>query len=278
MPKVSVIIPTFNRAESVQRAVESVQGQTFRDLELIVVDDGSTDDTNRFFSRKQPNIKYLRQENRGVAAARNAGIRAADSPYIAFLDSDDHWLPGKLEWQMYFHETTGQKISQTEEIWIRHGKRANPKDKHRKPSGWMFEPSLKLCLISPSAVLLDREVFDACGFFDESFEICEDYELWLRVTARYPVGLLSEPLVVKYGGHPDQLSRKHWGMDRWRIRAMEKILAGGGLTDVQKKACIRELRSKCSVYAAGCRKRDKPAEADQYARLAARYDHETIPA
>lgn len=264
-PQVSVIIPTFNRKSWLEKAVDSVLCQTFTDFELIVVDDGSTDDTRSLFKTAQTRVSYLYQQNQGVASARNAGIRAAQSQWIAFLDSDDAWLPEKLEKQMDFHrENSRFKISQTQEIWIRNGRRVNPMNKHKKLSGWIFEPSLPLCLISPSSVILAREVFERAGLFDESFTVCEDYEFWLRCTVLYEVGLVSEALAVKHGGHPDQLSRRFWGMDKFRILAMEKMLDSGLLTAGQRAACVRELALKCRIYAQGCQKRGRKNEALEF--------------
>ena len=264
-PAVSVIIPTFDRQSWLEKAVDSVLRQTYKDFELIVVDDGSMDNTRSLFKSNLPQVTYLYQKNQGVAAARNAGIRAAQGEWLAFLDSDDAWLPGKLERQMAYHrENPRLKISQTEEIWIRNGRRVNPMNKHKKLSGWIFEPSLPLCLISPSSVILAREVFERTGLFDESFTVCEDYEFWLRCTILYEIGLVNEALVVKHGGHPDQLSRRFWGMDKFRILAMEKMLSSGLLTTAQKEACARELAQKCRIYAQGCQKRGRKNEALEF--------------
>lgn len=264
-PQVSVIIPTFNRKDWLTKAVDSVLSQTFTDFELIVVDDGSTDDTRSLFKTAETRVSYLYQQNQGVAAARNAGVRAAQGEWLAFLDSDDAWLPSKLEKQMAFHQHNPRfKISQTEEIWIRNGRKVNPMNKHKKLSGWIFESSLPLCLISPSSVILAREIFERTGHFDESFTVCEDYEFWLRCTVCYEVGLISEALAVKYGGHPDQLSRQYWGMDKFRILAMEKMLNGGLLTSAQREACLRELAQKCRIYAQGCQKRGRKDEALEF--------------
>ncbi len=270
--KVSVIIPTLNRCSQLKKAVDSVLNQTCRDFEVIVVDDGSTDGTRDLFNPWPVQVLYLFQQNQGVAAARNAGIRRAQGEWLAFLDSDDAWLPEKLERQLEFHgKNPGVKISQTEEIWIRNNRRINPMKKHKKPAGWIFEPCLQLCLISPSSVLLAREIFDRVGLFDESFPVCEDYEFWLRCALLYEVGLVNTPLAVKYGGHEDQLSRRYWGMDRFRILALEKILRHASLTPVQREACLRELAEKCRIYAEGCQKRGRRAEAFEFLKKPEQY-------
>jgi len=271
---VSVIIPTYNRAWCLPQAVASVLAQTFQNFELIVVDDGSRDDTARIAASWEPPVRFLQQANQGVSAARNRGIRASRGRLLAFLDSDDGWQPDKLARQVAFFEAhPAAMICQTDEIWIRRGVRVNPKHRHRKPSGWIFEASLDLCLVSPSAVMARRELFDTVGVFDEELPACEDYDLWLRVSARYPVHLIEAPLVVKRGGHPDQLSSQH-SLDRYRIRSLDKLLRGGTLSPGQSRAAAAKLREKCAIYAAGCRKRGKIQDADHYEALAARYDRQ----
>ncbi|MBW1802911.1 MAG: glycosyltransferase family 2 protein, partial [Deltaproteobacteria bacterium] len=250
MTDVSVIIPTFNRADRVPRAVSSVISQTFTDYEIIVVDDGSDDGTKDFLAQFHDNIRYISHpKNIGVSAARNSGIKASRYPLIAFLDSDDYWLPKKLDLQVKFFRDDPEAVAcQTEEIWIRNGHRVNPRKKHLKPSGYIFEPSLKLCLISPSAVMLRRSLFDKVGLFDEEFPVCEDYDLWLRITCQHPVHLIDQGLAVKEGGGPDQLSSSRKGMDRFRIQAMLKILKSGRLTMEQVRAVLEELERKCRIY------------------------------
>ncbi len=262
-PRVSVIIPTFNRAHMLQRAIQSVLDQTYQNIELIVVDDGSTDGTQELLEIHHSRIVALMHEkNRGPAAARNTGIAVSKAPLIAFLDSDDYWLPRKLEVQVHFFTERPDAVAcQTEEMWIRRGKRVNPRKIHIKPSGHMFVPSLRLCLISPSAVMIKKEILDQTGWFDEMLPACEDYDLWLRLTCKWPVYLIPEPLVVKNGGHPDQLSTRFWGMDRFRIRSIVKILCSGRLSKEYRKAALRELGRKCRIYASGCLKRGREEEA-----------------
>ena len=270
-PEVSVVIPAFNRAWCLGEAVDSVLAQDFSAFELIVVDDGSTDATPALLAGYGPAVRVLRQENRGVSAARNAGIAAARGGLIAFLDSDDLWLPGKLAAQVaFFRENPQALICQTEELWVRSGRRVNPGRRHRKRGGMICEPSLELCLVSPSAVMMRRELFERVGLFDEALPACEDYDLWLRVARRTPIYLIKTPLIVKRGGHPDQLSRAP-GLDRHRIAAILKLLEAGVLTAGQREAAVRVLGAKCAVYAAGCRKRGRLAEAKHYTLLAEGY-------
>lgn len=264
---VSVIIPTFNRGWILKEAIDSVLAQHFDNYELIVVDDGSTDNTPALLTTYAGQINYIHQKNRGVSAARNAGIRAARGALITFLDSDDYWLPDKLAVQTAFFDANPEaKICQTEEIWIRNDTRVNPKKRHAKPSGDIFERSLYLCLVSPSAVMLRRKLFDDVGFFDETLPACEDYDLWLRIGCRYPIHLINTPLIVKRGGHPDQLSRQA-GLDRYRIRSLLGLIQGGRLSPVQRSQAVSVLAEKCRIYAEGCRKRGRKDEADYFKRL-----------
>ncbi len=269
MATVSVIIPTFNRSKKVVRAISSVLSQSFADFEIIVVDDGSTDGTEDAVAQFKSRITYLaHSSNLGVSAARNTGIRRSNAQFIAFLDSDDYWLPDKLAVQTdFFKVNTRAPACQTEEIWIRNGCRVNPKKKHLKPSGDIFEASLKLCLVSPSAVMLKRYVLEEVGMFDEDLPACEDYDLWLRIACRYPVYLIRQQLVIKEGGRPDQLSSHYNGMDRFRIMALVKLLKSGALDKRQFRATLEELHLKCQIYGKGCLKRAKREEGEYYLRL-----------
>jgi glycosyltransferase involved in cell wall biosynthesis len=276
MSAVSVIIPTFNRATKVGRAVSSVLYQTFRDCEIILVDDGSGDHTRAVLKRFGDRITTIAHpENRGVSAARNTGIRASRAPLIAFLDSDDYWLPQKLSVQAdFFRDHPDAVACQTQELWIRKGRRVNPMKKHTKPTGNIFEPSLRLCLVSPSAVMLRRSLLDEVGLFDEALPACEDYDLWLRVSCRYPVHLIDTPLVVKEGGHPDQLSATVEGLDRYRIESMVRLIRSAPLRPEQVSAVLKELRLKCRIYGNGCIRRGKKEEGEHYLRLPQRVKEE----
>lgn len=269
MPLISVVIPTYNRAKFITEAVDTVLEQTFQDFELIVVDDDSCDETPEVLEPYFDRLRYVVQPHKGPAAARNTGIQEAQGEFIAFLDSDDLWLPEKLQWQVeFFKQNPDMLICQTQEIWLRNNKRIKPRARHRKESGWIFHRAVELCLISPSAVMIHRKVFDDVGLFDEMLPAAEDYELWLRVTARFPVGLVDEPLVIKRGGHPDQLSTASIGkLDKYRIQGLLKLLRQFPLTEEQRSIALAELRRKCRIYAEGCRKRQRFAEADYYLSL-----------
>ena len=266
--QISLVIPTYNRCSTLKRALNSVLQQTMRPDEIIVVDDGSTDETANMLNREFPELTYIAQTNKGVSAARNRGIRQAQGNWITFLDSDDSWLTEKLTTQVYaLRKSPEIKICHTEEVWIRNGLRVNAMNKHKKTGGWIFKHCLPLCAMSPSSIMIHRSVFDNVGLFDESLPACEDYDLWLRITAKYPVLFLEQPLINKYGGHSDQLSHKYWGMDRFRIQALEKIIAQPYLSSENKNAATKMLLKKARIFKNGALKRGKTESARSYQQL-----------
>jgi len=277
---VSVIIPTYNRQDFVKEAVASVLRQNeVKPQEVIVVDDGSTDDTEKALKDFGKEIIYFFQNNRGVSSARNVGICLAKGEWIAFLDSDDLWLPGKLrEHWRFVQENSGILISQTEEIWVRRGVRVNPKKYHEKPEGMCLDRLVERCLISPSAVMIHSSVFERVGLFDETMPACEDYDLWLRIGCRYPIGLVRKHLIVKRGGHSDQLSSKIEALDKYRIYALKKLLTREELNNRYRQIVCEELRRKCLIFATGCIKRGKFEEARNYLSLPEKLCLETVKA
>ncbi|MZG53855.1 MAG: glycosyltransferase [Nitrospinae bacterium] len=272
-PLVSVIIPTFNRAYCLGESIQSVLIQ--KGYELIVVNDGSTDNTDQILSHF-PAIKVIKYTgNRGVSFARNKGLEKAKGSLICFLDSDDLWEQGKLEAQVeWMRDHPECKAVYTDEIWIRNGVRVNPMNKHKKYSGDIFRQCLPLCIVSPSSVMLRKSVLDEVGGFDETMPVCEDYDLWLRIAARYPFKFLKEKLIVKRGGHEDQLSRKFWGMDRWRVYSLEKLLRGNELKTEQREWVTEMLIEKCNILIQGFEKRGKTEEAGTYKDMVSTYSKE----
>jgi glycosyltransferase involved in cell wall biosynthesis len=272
MPRVSAIITTYNRRVFVQEAVDSVLAQSYDDWELIVVDDGSTDGTTETLERYGEKLRYCFQENEGASAARNRGLELARGEFVAFLDSDDLWLPRKLQVQVaYMDGHPDCLICYTDEIWIRRGRRVNPKKRHAKYSGEIYPHCLPLCIISPSSALMRRGLFEQVGAFDPTLPVCEDYDLWLRVAARFPVFFITEKLIVKQGGHQDQLSQRSWGNDRYRVTALVKMLESSALTPQQRRLTIAELHRKCRVLIAGYGRRGKESEAEKYQKIVERY-------
>ena len=268
---VAAIIPTRDRAALTERAVASVLAQTRPPEEVIVIDDGSIDGTGERLRQAFPEVEVLRLDGRGVSAARNRGIEAATADWLAFLDSDDEWLPEKLEAQLAELAAAPKTlVCHTDEIWIRNGRRVNPRRRHAKHGGYIFRDCLPLCAISPSSVVIHRSIFERVGRFDESLPACEDYDLWLRVCCRWPVLYVDRPLVRKYGGHADQLSRTE-ALDRYRIRALEKILASGVLQGADRRAALATLEEKIRVYSGGVEKRGRWSELRELERLRERF-------
>lgn len=271
MPEVSVIIPTYNRASFLKEAIESVLNQEYSDFELIIIDDGSTDSTRKIIEQYEGKLRYYYQPHKGVSPARNAGLRLARGNFIAFLDSDDLWKKEKLKIQIEFMKNHSEAmVCYTEEIWIRKGVRVNPKKKHKKHSGWIFDKVVPICLLSLSSALFRKKLFEKIGVFDENLPTCEDYDLGLRIACKYPIHLIEEPLIIKRGGHPDQLTKKFWGMDRFRIIALEKILKEN-LRKEWRQLVIKEIIKKCTILANGCLKRNKKEEAEKYLKKIDKY-------
>ena len=277
--KLSIVIPTHNRRLRVLAAIESVLQQTHfaqfgweygKQFELIVVDDGSTDATLEAIISRHPNINVVTQSNQGVSVARNSGIAVANGEWLAFLDSDDVWLPSKLSTQFKALERANAMICHTEEVWLRDGVRVNPKQKYVKKAGNIYLECVKHCAMAPSSVLLHRDVLDQVGSFDPNLTVCEDYDLWLRVSAHYEVVLVDEPQVVRAGGHSDQLSTRYWGMDRFRVVGLEKILKLAHtvpdrewlLTSTDLSATLASLIKRLTILKAGAIKhQNKPLQA-----------------
>jgi glycosyltransferase involved in cell wall biosynthesis len=253
---ISVIIPTLDRCELLKRTLESVIKQTKKPREIIVVDNGSKDHTYEMVSSLFSNVIYLKENKKGVSVSRNKGILSAKSNWIALLDSDDVWKPEKLEKQIAFNINNPKyRLIHTNEIWYRNNKFLNQLKKHKKSGGDIFKNSLSLCCISPSSTLIKKEIFSDYGYFDESLEVCEDYDMWIRITAKEEVGYVDEPMLIKHGGHSDQLSKKYWGMDRFRIFSLEKNLNGNWFTKEQRQTVINVLIKKLTILTNGANKR-----------------------
>ena len=263
--EVSVVIPTYNRRHLLSKALDSVFKQTTPAKEVIVVDDGSTDDTLSELPRTYPEAIWLTQDNLGVSRARNHGIQEARGEWIAFLDSDDTWHPQKLERQIDFlKKNPSLSICHTDEEWIRNAQKVKTPTYLDKTNHQLFIRSLNRCIICPSSVILNRSIFETTGYFDENLPVCEDYDLWLRILVENEIGYLSEVLVSKYGGHEDQLSRKHWGMDRFRVHSLKNLLIHSKLSTNQRISVLDTLIQKLNILAQGFAKHGKFEQSEEF--------------
>ena len=259
--KVSVIIPTFNRLSLISRAIDSVLKQTLKPFEIIVVDDGSSDNTSTFIKNNYKSVKLIKQKNLGVSKARNVGIKNSSGDWIALLDSDDEWKKNKLEVQIKsLSEHDYYSVCHTNEIWIRNGTRVNQKKRHQKYGGYIFDKCLDICRISPSSIIFQKNIINEVGWFDENLSICEDYDLWLRITANFKILFIDKPLVIKYGGHSDQLSKSVNGIEAYRIKSLENLLSNTRLIKDYKRLTIEMLITKLRIYKKGLLKRQKSNE------------------
>lgn len=256
--KISVVIPTLNRINTLQRALDSVINQTYKPAEIIVVDNGSSDGTLKFLREQYPKITILTENKLGVSSARNKGIKKSINQWIALLDSDDAWHPRKLEIQTSMLDSALKEYNliHTDEVWFRNNKHINQMKKHKKQGGYIFERCLSLCCISPSSVLFKKNILDKVGLFDESLPVCEDYDMWLKICSSEEVLFAQDKLTYKYGGHKDQLSKSYWGMDRFRIKSIENIIKNFDLTYKQKKQAKKELIKKLKIIINGAFKRN----------------------
>ena len=256
--KISVVIPTLNRINTLQRALDSVINQTYKPAEIIVVDNGSSDGTLKFLREQYPKITILTEKKIGVSSARNKGIKQSINQWIALLDSDDAWHPRKLEIQTSMLDSALKEYNlvHTDEVWFRNNKHINQMKKHKKQGGYIFERCLSLCCISPSSVLFKKNILDKVGLFDESLPVCEDYDMWLKICSSEEVLFAQDKLTYKYGGHKDQLSKSYWGMDRFRIKSIENIIKNFDLTYKQKKQAKKELIKKLKIIINGAFKRN----------------------
>ncbi|MBT3982620.1 MAG: glycosyltransferase family 2 protein [Bacteriovoracaceae bacterium] len=277
-PFISVIIPTYNRSSIVLRALKSVLDQTYTNFEVWIVDDGSTDESfqviNWYINKNQlaDKVHLLKTTNRGVSAARNEALKKSSGEWIALLDSDDEWMPDKLQSQIdYVAQNPQVPLVHGEEIWIRNGTRVNAMRKHKKFGGKIFEKCLPLCLISPSASMIRRSVLADMNGFDESFTVCEDYDLWLKITSQYEVGFIEKPLIRKFGGHSDQLSRQYKAMDYYRVKSMDGVYKNGNLKNEWKVSLKKQLIRKCEILLKGYKKYQNFENFDEISGLKKEY-------
>ena len=273
-PIISIIIPVYNRSNLLREAVKSVIYQNFRDFELIIADDCSEENIKKTLETitqiESISLKYLKlQRHSGMPGfVRNSGCKIAEGSYIAFLDSDDLWLPDKLEKQVALI-TKNISICHTREIWQRGDKVVSQSSQRHKREGDIFEDSLIKCIIGPSTVIMERGLFEKHGGFREDIEIAEDYELWLRITESTQVAYIDEPLVIKRAGDWEQLSEKYGQIEIFRIKALKELVEKSFFKSDKMNLAKKVLSEKCRIYASGCRKRGKDSEALFYEDIAA---------
>ncbi|MDD5005486.1 MAG: glycosyltransferase [Candidatus Omnitrophica bacterium] len=273
MTQISVIIPTYNRAIFLKKAMDSVLNQSYQDFELIIVDDGSVDETKVMMKEYENRVKYIYQQNKGPASARNRGIKEAKADFVAFLDSDDWWAKDKLKVQLKaMQDSPDYLISHTQEIWYKNGKVLNQKKKHRKFAGHIFDKCLPICAVGMSTMMVKKELFKKIGLFDEDLPCCEDYDLWLRASVKFPFLLIDKPLTLKQGGRPEQVSSKYaQGIDKFRIYSIKKLLEEDALDNQKRQLAVAELKRKCKIYGEGCIKHNKKEEGKFYLDLMRQY-------
>lgn len=256
MHKISVIITTYNRKNLLKRAIKSVLAQTYSHYNIIIVDDGSTDNTSELQILNDPRITYISQTNQGTSAAKNTGIKESSAPFIAFLDSDDTWEKNKLAVQIkYMEENPSCKISYTEETWIRNGKFVNPKRIYHKAGGEIFDKTIQHCIIGISTIMIKRDLFEKIGTFDETLPVCEDYDLWIRIAAKHKIALIKQKLTNKFALPHPQLSFSNYPMEHYRLKALEKCLRTQKLSQQQYDLVLKSMKKKYTIMLKGTFKR-----------------------
>lgn len=260
--KITAIIPTYNRADFLKKTINSIINQTYKIDEVLIIDDGSTDNTNEVLKKFGNSIKIIKTTNVGVSAARNTGIKNAKNDWLAFLDSDDHWLEDKIQKQINLHvENKDVLFSHTGERWIRDGKVIKYPKKLAKPSGECFLENLPTCKIAASSVVVHKCIFEDIGLFDEDLSVCEDYDMWLKISHKYKIGLIEEEGIIKQAGH-EQLSQTIFAIDRYHIYSLKKFLNSEYQEEVKN-----EIMKKCKVLIKGALKHDNKEIFNEYSKI-----------
>jgi glycosyltransferase involved in cell wall biosynthesis len=262
MPQVSVVIPTYNRRQLIEKAIESVLAQTYSDWEIVVIDNGSTDGTDKHLLAKYGNtLRLIRLDtNVGIPKGRNVGIREARGGYVALLDSDDYWKPNKLSRQMRcFEEDPSYGMVATQCSSVTPDGSTRERNRPGK-SGWVLVDLFKANFIRTSSAVIKKEVLDSIGLFDEELAECEEYDLWLRVASKWPIGFINEPLTV-YLDNPEGVS-----VDRLRGRLFrQKVLEKGYLHEqIPASIYTKRLARNCFVIGRHYLRKGEREEARRY--------------
>ena len=202
-PLISIIIPSYNRANLLIRSINSALNQTYKNFELIVVDDGSTDNTKKLLEPyiNAKKIKYFYQKNRGPSSAKNMGMKSAKGDYLAFLDSDDEWLPKKLEKQLeLFERSTNPNLGFVGCNSLIINEKNNKKQIYKTPrkKNAFYALLVNNFIWSCSSIMIKGSIIDQIGFFDENLSIGEDWDMWIRITQKYDFDFVDEPLFKYY--------------------------------------------------------------------------------
>lgn len=248
-----VIIPVYNRYFSLRDAIESVFLQSIKPSEIIIINDGSSFNYTDYLSSYLPKIRLINlSSNMGVSYARNAGIKASNSEYIAFLDSDDLFLSKKLEYQLNFMLENNYKISHTDEFWYRKDRWVNQCKTNVRYGGFILDKILDKCRVSPSSLMVHKSVFQDF-LFNENLKVCEDYEFCLRTACKYEIGYLNKKLIIKRAVEENSLSAgiKHIESIRLDIlknfyKEYEKVIS-----NENKSAVLKEISRKEEIVKSG---------------------------
>lgn len=243
MPTVSAVITTYNLAEMLPEAIESVLAQDWKDIQIIVVDDGSTDNTAEVMKKYAGVVQYISQKNAGPSAARNTGIQASGGEFLAFLDGDDLWKPNKTSRQLmeFEKDTTVGLVSS--DFSVHEGDRVTESylaSCRHVASGKIFPNLLKENFLLPSAAMLRRECVTQVGAWDISLRGTEDRDYWLRVARSWRIQVIPEELTIKRN-RPDNLTSNQDKLTPYRIRLFEKVLAMGELTGAERRTARASL-------------------------------------
>ena len=268
MPTVSVIIHTYNNEKFIAETVASVLNQTYKDYEIIVVDDGSVDGTRDVLMPYMQKIRYHYKENGGIASAKNAGIGLSQAEFVAFLDHDDLWVPDKLQLQMeHFNENPQIGLVYAKYTSFRDGKELRTKPE-KGYSGWIFKELLAKSFIQTSTVVVKRECLDAAGPYDETFSLGDEYDMFLRIARKFQCGFVDKGL-TRYRVHDTNASNNDFLFDNENLGVYKKIYNNfTDLDGVEKKILRKRIARYSMKVAEGLYSQGKLEESKEYQKEA----------
>ena len=268
MSTVSVIIHTYNNERFMAETVESVLNQTYKDYEIIVVDDGSVDGTRDALMPYMQKIRYHYKENGGIASAKNAGIGLSQAEFVAFLDHDDLWAPDKLQLQMeHFNENPQIGLVYAKYTSFRDGKKLRTKPE-KGYSGWIFKELIAKSFIQTSTVVVKRECLDAVGPYDETFSLGDEYDMFLRIARKFQCGFVDKGL-TRYRVHDTNASNNDFLFDNENLGVYKKIYNSfTNLDGVEKKILRKRIARYSMKVAEGLYSQGKLEESKEYQKEA----------